>query len=211
MFIIHYLLRISEQSFYGFQQTQPRLQAKPIRSTYQEIIILLKRTYSVSEIRAILDALCEGRRPRDANGFIAPEAHSLSKHWGMSDADLKSRIMFDTPWECGTFRTFEDILEGTHFAINSAEGQIALGHLDTLPASSQTFTASLVPAPRQFRMTVASANASNQFGKTFLSSEDIVIERHVQAGRIFVKVMKSVGQQQNKTTSLWIQTSYPIR
>jgi hypothetical protein len=123
----------------------------------------------------------------------APVAHAGTLHAGKTQADLGGRA--DTgPASCSSYKDFDTLVLATTEALNSAQGQAALGTLDG-GASDATFNAPLTNnlyyASRATRTTKKKGTGS------------ITHEPYMVATQAFVKVCAYIAGK------LWIQTSYP--
>jgi hypothetical protein len=183
---------------------------------------LATESYSEAEVRAILDALAEGRNPNPPAGG-GPEAHSMAKHWALTDRQLKHRACADAgyrPAVLTCFRTFDDMVRATTAALNSAQGRAAIASLDAGQNQAVIGTNALpvdisqlnLRVPRLER--VAAMEAAPPHGTANLW-------RNESATHIFVKIYKHQqgaiqhaagalgGGVAHNQMRLWIQTSYP--
>ncbi|MDO6765203.1 hypothetical protein [Agarivorans sp. 1_MG-2023] len=99
------------------------------------------RQYTKGEVRAIIDALCEGHKRRSSTtDHIGPAAHTLDKHWAVSMADLTLRVTRHigknnvygqhAPRTASSFHSFDDVISAVYEALNSVLGQRELAKLD---------------------------------------------------------------------------------
>jgi len=100
-----------------------------------------RRQYTVGEVRAMIDALCEGRqRNVPGAGVGGAAAHMLELHWAIQMTELVARVTRVNgnqnaagqfaPRIASSFHTVSDAITAIHAALNSADGQAELHQLD---------------------------------------------------------------------------------
>ena len=158
--------------------------------------------YSIAEVRAILDALAEGRNPQPPAGGAPPPAHTLGRHWALQEAEMKARACaVNGPEIVSCFTDLDTVVKATTEALNSADGTAALQLLDAGHMSANihhVVAAGLYRAKKVVR--TANVVAAAPFGTA-------VVYRGQSATRLFVRIYRHV--QTRGTERLWIQTSFP--
>lgn len=148
------------------------------------------RAYDLIEVKGLL-SIIEG----SANGVVNNNqpAHSGARHSEQTQADLAARSRGRRgPRDVSTYKDFDTLVAATHEALNSPQGQAALGLLD---GGSQR---------EGFRAPLGGGYfASKTHRDGGRATGTITNEPFVIATEAFVLVLPWIGGK------LWIQTSYP--
>jgi hypothetical protein len=169
--------------------------------------------YSTSEVRAILDALAEGRNPHPPLGGIGPPAHTLGRHWALQEPDMKARTCaVGGPPTVSCFKDFDTVVAAVTAVLNSANGSIALQALDANPAVGQNITCNLpmysYPAKKVDRIQnilLAPPNGTARLYRASWATRVFVrIYAHTDGGLVAARGGVGAGRAR-----LWIQTAFP--
>ena len=177
------------------------------------MVLLYAHQYTSGEVRAIIDALAEGRNPQPPGGGTPPPAHTLGLHWAVPEAELKQRscglyngnnqTQAPGPGTTSCFGTVDTTVLAVTEALNSVAGQNVLTQLDN-GANAVNLTATVGNLGTQYlgKRFVRSAVAS-----AILPTGSGDIYRGATITQVFVRLYRHV--QSNGGDRLWIQTAYP--